>query len=62
MKISSSEISSQLLRELQSQASGGSNAQLALSTSALKQALDNEELILELLQSVGKGKNISVEA
>lgn len=62
VKLSSSEMTSQLLQELQSQASGSLDAQLALSTSALKEALDNEELLLELLQSVGKGRNVNVEA
>lgn len=62
MKISSSEMTSQLLQELQSQASGSLDAQLALSTSALKGALESEELILKLLESVGKGQNLNVEA
>lgn len=62
MKISSSEMTSQLLQELESQASGSLDAQLALSTSALKGALESEELILKLLESVGKGQNLNVEA
>lgn len=62
MKLSSSEMTSQLLQELQSQASGGLDTQLALSTSALKQALESEELILKLLESIGKGQNINLEA
>jgi hypothetical protein len=62
MKLTSSGSTSQLLNQLQSHASGGSSVQLALATSALKDALENEELIQQLLHSTGKGQNLNVEA
>lgn len=62
MKLSSNGLTSQLLQELQSNASSSSSVQLAISTSALKDSLENQELILKLLQSVGKGNRINLEA
>ncbi|MFB6346940.1 MAG: hypothetical protein ABEK50_14535 [bacterium] len=60
MKLTSSELSSKMLQQLQSGA--GSSVQLSIATSTLKQSLDNEELVLQLLQSVGKGNRINTEA
>jgi hypothetical protein len=62
MKLTASGSTSQLLQQLQSHASGGSSAQLAMGISALKSSMENEELILQLLESVGKGQNLNIEA
>lgn len=62
VKLTASGSTSQLLQQLQSHASGGPSVQLAFATSALKDSLENEELLQQLLQSVGKGENLNVEA
>lgn len=62
MRITSSGLTSRLLSELQSNVSGSSSVQLAMSTATLKESLDNQELLLKLLQSDGKGNNVNVEA
>lgn len=62
MKLTSAGISSTLLQELQRNASADSSVQLALSTSVLKESLESQETLLELLQSVGKGNHVNVEA
>jgi hypothetical protein len=62
MDVNASGLSTRLLNDLQTSASDGASVKLALGTSALKQSLENEELVLKLLQSVGKGTNLNVEA
>lgn len=62
MKVNLSGNTSQLLQQLQSQASGNASVQLSLATSALKGSIENQELLLELLETIGKGQNLNVKA